>query len=56
MDNLDIFQEIVRRLSSHGRDIARNFFIGILSAEVPPEIWDNAIRTLERMINEYEVK
>jgi len=56
MDNLDVFQEVIKELSSQGRNIAKDYFIGILSTEVSSEIWDNAIKTLKRMIKEYKVE
>jgi len=56
MDNLDKFQEVMRELSSQGRNIAKDYFIGMLSAEVPPEIWADVIETLEKMIKEYKVE
>jgi len=56
MDNLDTFQETVRKLSSQGRNIAKDYFIGILSTEVSPETWNSAIETLKKMIKEYKVE
>ena len=56
MDNLDVFQKVIRELSSQGRNIAKDYFIGILSTEVSPETWNSAIKTLKRMIKEYKVE